>query len=115
MNTNKKVNEVLGKRIKETRKAKNITREHLAEKIDVSTRFLAEVEAGKTGVSLNTLKNLCEVLCVSSDFLLGIEEFTEEETQYLEIEKKIRKIDKNNLLHFLKIIDAFYDATSNNK
>ncbi len=68
----KDINIVLGERVKLKRKANNITREKLAELIDVSPRFLAEVESGKVGVSLQTLKNLCMTLLVSSDYLLGL-------------------------------------------
>ncbi len=50
----------------------NMTREKLAEKIDVSPRFLADVESGKVGVSLLTLKNLCIALSTSADYLLGL-------------------------------------------
>ncbi len=69
----KDVNVILGERIKLGRKASGLTRERLAEMIDVSPRFLAEVESGKVGVSLQTLKNISTALCVSSDYLLGLD------------------------------------------
>lgn len=68
----KDINVILGERIKLGRKANNLTQEKLAELIDVSPRFLAGVEAGKTGVSLQTLKNLCVALSTTADFLLGL-------------------------------------------
>lgn len=68
----KKINITLGNRIKTMRNKNNFTREKLAELVDVSPRFLAEVEAGKIGVSIQTLKNICVALDVSSDYLLGI-------------------------------------------
>ncbi len=68
----KDVNVILGERIKQGRKTNNITRERLAEMVDVSPRFLAEVEAGKVGVSLQTLKNISIALSLPTDFLLGL-------------------------------------------
>lgn len=68
----KNVNITLGERIRLARGINKITREKLAELIDVSPRFLAEVEAGKVGVSLQTLKNISLVLSTSSDYLLGL-------------------------------------------
>ena len=68
----KEINETLGCRVKQIRKEKGYTREQLAEKISVSTRFLADVEIGNVGVSLVTLKSMAIVLGVSADFLLGI-------------------------------------------
>ncbi len=69
----KDVNIILGERIRLGRKANNLTREKLAELIDVSPRFLAEVESGKVGVSLQTLKNLSIALSASTDYLLGLD------------------------------------------
>lgn len=68
----KDINKILGERINLLRKNMNITREKLAEKVEVSPRFLADVEAGKVGVSLQTLKNLCVALSTTSDYLLGL-------------------------------------------
>lgn len=69
----KDVNVTLGERVKLVRNSNKITREKLAEMIDVSPRFLAEVEAGKVGVSLQTLKNLSMALSTTSDYLLGLD------------------------------------------
>ena len=69
----KDVNIILGERIRLGRKANNLTREKLAEQIDVSPRFLAEVESGKVGVSLQTLKNISIALSASADYLLGLD------------------------------------------
>lgn len=70
----KDINVILGERVKLGRKAYNLTREKLAELVDVSPRFLAEVEAGKTGVSLQTLKNISLALSTSTDYLLGLDD-----------------------------------------
>lgn len=68
----KDINVTLGEGIKRQRKDLKITREQLAELINVSPRFLADVESGKVGVSLQTLKTLCEVLHSSADYFLGL-------------------------------------------
>lgn len=47
MSTDPKINRELGEKIRTVRKARGYTREALAERIDVSSRFLAEIEAGK--------------------------------------------------------------------
>lgn len=69
----KDINAILGTRIRLGRKNRQLTRERLAEMIDVSPRFLADVESGKVGVALQTLKNLSTSLCVTTDYLLGLE------------------------------------------
>ena len=74
----KDINITVGKRVWEARKKEKMTREQLAEKINVSTRFLADVESGETGVSISTLKALSEALLVSADYLIGNEKASEE-------------------------------------
>ena len=113
MTTNKELNEILGNNIKNLRKIKEMTREQLAEKLDVSTRFLADVESGKAGVSLITLKKLCSVLGTTSDYLLGISDYSDAQRQYIEIDNKIKNINTEQLKYLNTIIDAFYDAICN--
>lgn len=55
----KEINVVLGDRVKKARLGQRLTREQLAERANVSARFLADVESGVTGVSLSTLRELC--------------------------------------------------------
>ena len=107
----KEINIVLGERIKETRKSKRMTREQLAEKIDVSVRFLADVEGGIVGVSLTTLKQLCECLNVSSDYLLGI---TNEDCEsiYDNAIRKLKKIPPKSVNSVEAIIESILDISN---
>ncbi len=109
MSTNKELNAVIGEKIKELRKKKKMTREQLAEKTDVSTRFLADVESGKVGISVLTLKKICTVLNTTSDYILGISSYTDEEQQYAEIDKKIKNLDEKYLPAINRILDTFCD------
>ncbi len=70
----KDINIILGERVRVRRNMIKLTREKLAEMVNVSPRFLADVEAGKVGVSMETLKLLSIALQVSSDYLLGIKD-----------------------------------------
>ena len=47
-----------------------LSREKLSELVDVTPRFIADIEHGSVGVSVPTLKRICEVLKVSSDPLI---------------------------------------------
>ena len=46
------------------------TREQFAEKLDVSVSYLAELERGRTGISVKMLIKVCNVLGLSSDYVL---------------------------------------------
>ena len=60
----------IGERIRELREIQHYTREYFAEKIDISSKFLYEIETGKKGFSVNILKRMSEVLSVSCDYIL---------------------------------------------
>lgn len=79
----KEINIILGQNIRARRSALMISREKLAEKIDVSPRFLADVESGKVGVSIETLKLLATNLSCSTDFLLGMQTTSVSESKIL--------------------------------
>lgn len=57
-------------RIRKAREDAGYTREQFAELLDVSTSYLAEVERGRTGVSLKTLKAICKLLGLSADYVI---------------------------------------------
>ena len=62
--------ELLGSQIRKHRKAKNYTLEQLAERLEVSTTFIGQIERAKGIPSLETLVKLANVLEVSTDSLL---------------------------------------------
>ena len=66
----KELNLEVGKNIRLERERAHLTREELAELIEVTPRFIADVESGRVGVSISTLKKTCEALNISSDCLL---------------------------------------------
>ena len=55
----KELNVDIGKRIKAVRIRIGMTREKLAELVDVTPRFIADVERGSVGISIATLKRIC--------------------------------------------------------
>lgn len=61
---------VIGRRVRENRELLGLTREKLAEMADISTSFLADVEAGRKNMTTNTLYKLCPALGVSADYLI---------------------------------------------
>lgn len=111
MATNADINRMLGERLRDIRMQKQITREALAEKIDVSARFLADVESGKVGISLVTLRNMCKYLGVSSDYLLGLSDTDSEYSEKTELINRIARTDEKYIQSLNKIVTAFLEAT----
>ncbi|OUN19895.1 hypothetical protein B5G34_16890 [Flavonifractor sp. An82] len=80
-------------RIRKAREDAGYTREKFAELLDVSVSYLAEVERGRTNVSVKTLIKICKVLGLSADYVL-FGENREADTLLLE---KIHRLDKKYL------------------
>ncbi len=60
----------IGKRLRRHRENMNLTREEFAEKANISPQFLAEIENGKKGMSVDTLYKICKNLSMSADYIL---------------------------------------------
>ncbi len=70
----------MGKRIRAQREDLGLTREKLAEKLSVSSKFIADIENGVKGISIKKFFALIQILGVSADYLLtGIDDGPREE------------------------------------
>ena len=80
----------IGRRIKETRKAKHITQKQLAEEIEVARTYMSTLEAGNKKVSLPTIAAIAKYLDTPLDYLVfgdTDEKDTEEDLLAFEIIK----------------------------
>lgn len=62
---------LLGQRIRQQRNSLHISQAELAERIDVSTNFIGQIERGDRKPSLETLVSLCNAMGVSMDYILS--------------------------------------------
>lgn len=60
----------IGERIRELREIQNYTREGFTEKVDISAKFLYEIEVGKKSFSADTLCRIAKALSVSCDYIM---------------------------------------------
>ena len=90
----------MGQRIMARRKALRFTQEELAEKIDVSTQMISNLELGKKAIRPENLAKVCKELNVSADYILiGSEKQNEEINQLIE---KLMELSEDEL----KIINS---------
>ena len=66
----KMIYQEIGFRIRTLREKKKLTRDMLADKVGISTKFLYEIEMGKKGFSVDILYRISRELSISSDYLL---------------------------------------------
>ncbi len=64
------MNRSIGTRIRNQRELLGYTREQLAEKINVSTKFCSDIELGVKGMSVETLCKISKELMISADYIL---------------------------------------------
>lgn len=107
----KEINIILGQRVKELRKQKGYTRESFSEALSVSPRFIANIECGEAGVSISTLKNISNILNISTDYLLGISNPGDTELSRQLAINKINSLDDKYLDHINTILDCVTEIT----
>lgn len=103
---------LLGKRIREERTKLNLTQEQLAEKVDISTSYVGQIERGERNISLDTLVNVANILGVTIDFLLQDSITFQQDNISSQIEQIISKRtlkEKLMTLDILKIMFSHID------
>jgi transcriptional regulator with XRE-family HTH domain len=84
----------IGARIRQIRKAKGWSQNHLAKKCGISMSFLGHIERGTRIMSVETLNGICEALDASADELLwGIPKASETVMQELWNEREKKDVD----------------------
>lgn len=105
MRQKKELNIQIGKQIRLAREKHGLTQEEFAEAIDKTPQFISDLERGVYGVSIETLKKICETLQVSSDTIL----FTETIQADMAVEKLTNKF-LNMTPEQLRIMEAITNA-----
>ena len=68
------VNSAIGRRLRCRREELALTREKLAECAEISVQFLADIETGRKGMTVQTLRKLALALhCSADDLVFGAE------------------------------------------
>lgn len=70
MQAKKPINVRVGKNIQQLREEHHYTQEELSEKIGVTPNHLSAIERGVSGISLELMEKLCQVLTVTADHIL---------------------------------------------
>lgn len=98
--------ELFGDKLKAVRKAKNMTQADFAKELKVSSSVIAAYEQGKNFPSVSVLIEICKILGVSSDYLLGISD---------EISIKLSGLSDEEAQAFLQLIGLFEENRKLNK
>lgn len=93
---------LIGFRIGERRRALGLKQAELAKRLDVSAKYISNIETGKKHPSLELLLKICDVLNASCDYFLhGYIRSTPEENIYDALQHCSRE-DINLILHMVR-------------
>ena len=98
----------VGKRIRELREKQGMSREELANKVEITPKFLYEVETGKKGISVNNLYKIAVTLSTTCDYILfGIHRMDEErilKNVYGDFWKEINEEQRKSVVRVLEAL-----------
>lgn len=104
---------LLGARIKEIRKARGLTQEQLAEKIDVEQKHVSRIESGKNYPTIDRLEKMADALNVP---LMGFFEFMhlqDDDESAVNLEKMLLDLDRDSRKVAYRIIKTTIEALKN--
>ncbi|MBQ3834375.1 MAG: helix-turn-helix transcriptional regulator [Elusimicrobia bacterium] len=102
-----KIYENIGQKIRFVRKAKKLTLEDLAFKINMDWSFLARIETGKTVASLETLYKIAKTLGISLEELFkNVDDIKNKaiNKEFSNLLAKIPQKEKDKIISIIKII-----------
>lgn len=70
MREKKEINVLMGEEIRKAREAAGLTQEKFGELVDLGPKNVSDIERGVTGITVSTLKRICQTLPVSPDTIL---------------------------------------------
>jgi len=104
---------MLGKRIREARRAKKMTQEQLAEAAEISQYYLGEIERGDKIPSLKVFVDISDALEVSTDSLLRDSCAAGSAQINNEITKKLGGLTPKQRVGAVEILNTYINSIKN--
>lgn len=96
----------LGARIREERKVRGLTQEQLAEKIEITPRYLSRLEGGQQSPSIETLIKLTEIFDIELLELFDFGHIGTSKELRARLTKFINELDDQKLQLAVKVLKA---------
>ncbi len=97
---------VIGKKIREYRVKNNLTQEELAEKLNISVKYISRIENGSGGVKLETLINAMNLLGIAPNDAFGDLIKNDDIKLQLFLSSKISELSKEKIEFLLSLIES---------
>ncbi len=96
----------MGKRLKNERRKYHLTQENIAEMLDISVKHYSEVERGITGLSVENIIKISNILNLTTDYLLKGVTITDKDS-FLNFLSNLSNEDSTELLNIIKLIQKY--------
>lgn len=96
---------LIGNRIKQARKNRNMTQEKLAERLDVSIGYVSQLERGITKISLDLLAAVSNILDCDISYFVGGANYLSERYLEEELVREFPKLSARDKKLVLQMID----------
>lgn len=100
----------IGIRIKKRREEMRMSREKLAELLDVTPKFCYDIESGHRGFSLETLCRIAECLNLTTEYILYGDEPLTNDRVFLQTIEKCPPSKRDYLFSVMEIIIESYNT-----
>ena len=102
----------VGRRIQEVRKSRGLTQAELSQMVDLSTKYISNVECGFKTPKLNTFVSIANALqCDANLLLLDVLDVTTEQESGL-ISKKLLALPAEEQRRILRVVEVMIDEAS---
>lgn len=98
--------ELLGARIKELRKVRDLSQDQLSEKIGIDPKHLSRIEVGKSYPSITTLEKIAYALDVEIKDLFEYMHHMRNKELIEALNKLIKEANEDNLRLIFKVVSA---------
>jgi transcriptional regulator with XRE-family HTH domain len=102
----KTTKQLLGSRIKELRKIKELSQEELSIQVDVDPKYISFIECGRSSPSLETMENIARALSVEIKDLFEFAHLQAAGVKVEEIEQLLAGADEEKKRMIMKIVRA---------
>jgi len=98
-----------GERIRKKRQLLNMTLDNASSKIDISSKYLADIERGSCGMSLETMISIGALLDMSLDYIIYGKTYNKEESlkhsdEYTAILSMLENVPENKRKYALRLL-----------
>ena len=107
MKSDKKIDidKILGQIFKEYRTKNKLTQEEIAEKLEISVKYISRIENGTGGVKVETLVNYMNILGISPNIIFEKLIENDKLKRQIELSKKINELPDDKIDFIISIVD----------